>query len=108
MPLRILAAELIELDRIRVGFGAFGYDFHAEVVCERDERTQDHRTRPLAVRAHEGSVDLDAVERKPLQVGERGVAAAEVVERRTGAQVADSLQHFGRVLWVLHPQSFWE
>src|SRR5262245_16507115 len=59
MALRILAAELRELDRVRIGFGALGHDFHAEIVRERDDRAQDHGAGPLAVRAHERLVDLD-------------------------------------------------
>ena len=47
--LRVFAAELIELDRIGVGLGAFGDDVHAEIVRQRDDRAQDDRARALAV-----------------------------------------------------------
>src|SRR5262245_9516183 len=106
IALRIFAAELRELDRIRIGFGALGHDFHAEIVRERDDRAQDHGARALAVRPYEGLVDLDGVERKALQVGERGVAAAEIVECQARAKVADALQHLRGVLGILHHQRF--
>src|SRR5260370_32550728 len=79
--LRVFAAELIELDRVRIGLRAFGDDVHAEVVGERDDRFQDHRARAAAGGSHEGLVDLDGVERKALQIGERGMAGAEIIKR---------------------------
>src|SRR6516162_6936322 len=108
MALRILAAELRELDRVRIGFGALRHYFHAEIVRVRDDRAQDHGSRPLAVGAHERLVDLDGVEREALQVGERGVAATEIVERQARAKVADALQHLRGVLGILHHQRFGE
>jgi hypothetical protein len=106
--LRVLATELKELDRIRIGVSAFGHHFHAEVVCERYDRTQDHGACSLAVGAHEGLIDLDEIERKPLQIGKRGMAAAEVVKCQPGAKIADALQHLRRVLGILHYQRFRE
>src|SRR5437016_1792562 len=81
---------------------AEGDDFHAEIVRERDERAQDDGTRPLAIRAYERVADLDGVERKPLQIGERGVTAAKVAERQAGADVANTLQHLRRMLRIFH------
>ena len=57
-----------------------------------------------AVRTHEGPVDLDRVEGEALQVGERGVAGAEIVERQAGAELADARQHLRRIFRVLHHQ----
>src|SRR5499427_10962391 len=64
--------------------------------------------RPLAVGAHERLVDLDGVEWEALQVGERGVAATEIVKRQARAKVADALQHLRGVLGILHYQRFGE
>src|SRR5437773_1908900 len=74
--LRVFAAQLIELDRIRIGLGALGDDVHAEVVGERDDRFQDHRAGAAAGGADERLVDLDGVERETLQIGQRGMAGA--------------------------------
>src|SRR6202022_2881949 len=60
--LRVFAAQLIELDRVGIGLGAFGDHVHAEVVGERDDRFQDYRARAAAGGAHERLVDLDGVE----------------------------------------------
>ena len=80
--LRVFAAQLIELDRIRVRLGAFRHHVHAEVMRQRDDRFQDHRAGAAAGGAHERLVDLDGVERETLQVGQRGMAGAEIVEPR--------------------------
>ena len=78
--LGIFAAELIEFDRVGIGLGAFGHHIHAEVVGERDDRFQDHRPGAAVGGAHERLVDLDGVEREALQIGQRGMAGAEIVQ----------------------------
>ena len=104
IALRIFAAELVELDRVRIRLGALRHHVHAEIVRERDDRAQDHRPRALVVGAHERLIDLDGVERKALKVGERRMAGAEIVERQPGAELADARQHLRGVLGVLHHQ----
>ena len=51
--LRIFTPELVKLDGIGVRFGAFRHDFHPEIVCQRDDRPQDDRSRSARRRAHE-------------------------------------------------------
>ena len=36
--LRIFTSELVKLDGIGICLGAFRHDFHAEIVCQRDNR----------------------------------------------------------------------
>ena len=47
-------------------------------------------------------VDLDGVEGEPLQVGERGIAGAEIVERELGAGPLEQFEHVRRGLGILH------
>src|SRR6266849_997740 len=108
VALRVFAAELVELDRIGIGFGALGDHIHAQIVGERDDRAQDHRPLALAGGAHEGLIDLERVEREALQVGERGMSGAEIVERQAGAELADAGQHLRGMFGVLHHQGFGE
>src|SRR5262245_62644296 len=84
--LRVFATELVELDGIGVRFGAFGHDFHAEIMRERNDRAQDHRPRSARSGPHEGLIDLDRVEGEALQVSKRGMAGTEVVERQACAE----------------------
>jgi hypothetical protein len=39
-----------------------------------------------AQRRDEGTVDLEDVDREPLQIGERGIAGAELVEQQPDAE----------------------
>src|SRR5262249_34764221 len=72
VALRIFAAELIELDRVRIGLRPFRHHLHAEIVRERDDRAQDHRALTLGRGADGRLVELDGVERETLQLGQRG------------------------------------
>src|SRR5262245_12834100 len=108
IALRVFAAELIELDRVGIGLRALRYDLHAEVVRHRDDRAQDHRPLALAGGTHERLVDLDSVEREALKIRERRMAGAEIVERKTSAELADAMEHLRGVFRVLHHQRFRE
>jgi hypothetical protein len=51
---------------------AFGDDLHTEFVSERDDRRHDGATRPVSGQVGDESlVDLDDVDREPLEVAER-------------------------------------
>src|SRR5262245_21637289 len=102
--LRVFAPELVELDRIGVRFSAFGYDFHAEIMRERDDRAQDHRPRSARRGPDERLIDLDRVEREALQVSKRGMAGPEVVEREACAELLDAGQNLRCVLRIFHDQ----
>src|SRR5204862_6043705 len=86
IALRIFAAELLKVGGVGVGLSTFSDDFHSEVMRERDDGRQQQRTGTLAVWPHEGAVNLQRVKRETLQVGERGMSGAEVIEREPGAQ----------------------
>ena len=60
--------------------------------------------RDAIILAHfdEGRGDLDGVEREAVQIAQRGVAGAKVIERQTQPQIAQRLQHIGRVLRIGH------
>ena len=71
-----------------------------------NDRAQDHG--PCAARggAHERLVDLYCVEGKALQIGERGMAGAEIVKREPGAEFLDAREHLRGVLRIFHHQRF--
>jgi hypothetical protein len=58
----------------------------------------DHRPnqrgvlRALVDRREEGPVDLDLGDRELLEAGQRGLAAAEVIDRQTDAELRQRLQ----------------
>ena len=68
---------------------ALGDDLQAEVRGRgRRSRGRSRRPRPGAQVADEAAVDLHLVHRQALQVGQRGVAGAEVVDRQAHAELA--------------------
>ena len=60
-----------------------------------------------AARLQERAVDLDGVEGELVEIGERGIAGAEVVEREAGARRPPAARSTARrLLRVLHDQRF--
>ncbi len=67
-----------------------GHDLDAEVMPDLDDRAGQHGQRAVGAEAsHERRVDLDDVDRQLAQVGERGVASAEVVDGQPDAELAE-------------------
>ena len=62
------APALIEIAHVRVRVGALRDDLHSEIVREHHDRTQDDRAFALVVGAHERLIDLERIEREPLQI----------------------------------------
>src|SRR4051794_11282994 len=72
-------------------FDALGGDHQAELVPEVDRGADDDLVlRVLTERGHESPVDLQLVHRKLLEVSERRVAGAEVVDGDLAAQAAQA------------------
>jgi len=83
------------------GFDALGGGPHPEAARQPDDGADDRdRLRIDADIIDEGFVDLDLVERESLQIGERGVAGAEIVEREGHAERAQSRHVTARRLVV--------
>src|SRR5919108_334184 len=79
--------DLLRLD-------AFGHDREPEVAAEVDRRADDRRVARVVAHVHdERAVDLDRLHGQPLQVGERRVAGAEVVDREPQAHLVQPREH---------------
>ena len=78
-----------------MGFDAFGGSIHAQRLGETDDRGDDRRIAValLGDAADEALVDLDLVERSVLQIAERGIAGAEIVQRQAHAQQLQLIEH---------------
>ncbi|RYE89710.1 MAG: hypothetical protein EOO75_11355, partial [Myxococcales bacterium] len=100
--LHLVAAERPQELELGLDLDALGDDLEAEAVAEGQDGAGDGHVLDVERRAaHELAVDLDDVHRKPLDVRERGVAGAEVVDRDRDAELAQLLQplaHLGRAL----------
>src|ERR1041384_5753788 len=81
--LRVFAPERAQARELTLGLDALRNDAHAERAGHADDRLDD-RAVAVAVLAeahHERAVDLQAVERVALEIPQRRVAGAEVVEQ---------------------------
>ena len=83
----VLGAQPVEL---RFGLDALGHRLDAQHPAHRDHQPRQ-RTDPVAA-CDEGAVDLQRADRAALQIGEVGVAGAEVVDRQPEAHVGELVQ----------------
>src|SRR5690606_27256934 len=81
-----VAFEVEEAACLILGLDTFGHDPDAEASSEIDHRPNDRLI--VGVYCHafdEALVDLDEIDRELLQVPERGIAGAEIIERNSYA-----------------------
>src|ERR1700681_1748115 len=63
---------------------------------------------PVADAADEGTVNLQGVKRKTVQVTQRGIPSAEVIDGQADAERLDLLQHLNRRGGIAHDSTFCE
>ena len=89
VALATVAADLAQARQLQRGLDALGDHRQAEGVAELDDGLDDRRVLGVDAQAvDERAVDLDRLDREPLQVGERRVAGAEVVDGEVQAEAA--------------------
>ena len=64
-----------------------------------------HRLVPLPFWRTKDLVDLDRVEREALQIGQRRIAGAEIVERQARAEIAQARQHLRGIFGIFHHEA---
>src|ERR1700692_3674763 len=80
IALHRVAAHFREEAELLLGLHALGDDRHFETMAKADHGAHDRgRLRVASEIDDKVAVDLDLVERERLQIGERGIAAAEVI-----------------------------
>ena len=79
----------------------------SELMRHVDHRLEQHRALRRGV-VDEALVDLDGVEGKARQVGERRIAGAEIVERQADADLLQLGEHVAGLLGIVHHQRFGE
>ena len=89
-------AVVVEQAHRRLVLHSLGDHLHPEVVREVDDRPDDDRVVLDRTHVHhERAVGLDLDDRESLEVDERRVAGAEVVDREPLVHVAELLEHAG-------------
>ena len=97
VALGVVAAEAAQLRELRLVLDPLGDRVEREGPGHADHRLDDRRALLLDAEAvDEGAVDLQRVEGEAVEVGERGVAGAEVVEDEANAELAQRLERGGR------------
>ncbi len=56
--------------------------------------------------AHEAAIDLDLVEIEAVQVAQRGIAGAEIVQHHFDAACTQLMEHLRRLLVIVHQHGF--
>ena len=93
VALGVVAAEPAQLRELGLVLDPLGDHVQREGAGHADDRLDDRRALLLdPERVDEGAVDLQRVEGEAVEVGERGVAGAEVVEDEPHADLAERLQ----------------
>src|ERR1700716_3500940 len=83
MPLRPVAAVRSQEFELRARLDPFGHDFDIETARHRDDRLRYFDVVGIGWEVlHKASIDLDVADREALQVADRRVARAEVVDRQ--------------------------
>src|SRR5258708_4014180 len=89
------------------GFYALGDDFEFHVVRHRDDAARNRRVVAIVRQvADERTVDLDAIDREALEIGQRSRTRAEIVDRDAHAGIAPRLQQLDRSLCAPHHHAF--
>src|SRR6056297_3134134 len=109
VALQLVAAATAQDIVLVVALDPLGDDLEPQSRAEGDDRPGDRCTR-LVVRdvADERLVDLERADRKALEIGERRVAGAEIVDREVDAEAVQIAQPPGRIHHVLHDHTLGE
>jgi hypothetical protein len=92
---------------LRFRLHALGEHAEIQAAAEHQHRPDDGRiVQILGHPAHEGLIDLQLVQRETLQVRQRGIAGAEVVDRELHAERLEGTQDFDAALDIDHCGAF--
>ena len=87
-------------------FHAFGDHFESKTVAERNDGLDDRGITAVGGHiAHEGDVHLELVHFELLQIAQRRIAGAEVVDRQTHAECLDLGQRLEGTIAVEHHEA---
>src|SRR5436190_3344053 len=107
ITLHRVAALIRKEAELLLGFHALGDDGHLQAVAETDDGPDDRRRLRIPSEIDdEGAVDLDLVERKRLQVTQRGIAAAEVIHRYADPERLQPPQQCQTAIEILDQYAF--
>ena len=93
---------MLQASQLLGGFNPLRRDAHAQTVGQLDHRARHSDVNPSARQVgNKAAVNIEHIKRKGLDVGQRGVARAKVINRQTHAQRLELSQQFVAGLQVL-------
>ena len=105
--LHVIAAMFGDEGQLLCGFDPLSGDLHVQAFAQlRDGAHDRHAAGIVGQLPHEGPVDLDPADRKAVEVAERGIARAEIVERDADAKLAQPVQRPQRRLVIAEQGGF--
>ena len=106
MALHFGAAKLTQRIQLLVRFHTFGSCCDPARIGYPDHRLHDgKRILILSNLFGKAAINLDLINRKALQIGERGVAGAEIVHRDPHADAPKLIQDRHRLLVIMKQES---
>ena len=94
VALSLLAAQLLQESELARGLDALSDRAEMQVVCQANQGGDDARRVLVLLDARdEGTVDLDAIDGQLMQVAQRGIAGAEVIEGHANSQRTQLAEH---------------
>ena len=91
------APEVLQRGELFVVLDPLGDSAQAELVPDPHDRARQARFLGRAEQLDERAIDLEDVDWEAVEVAQRGVAGAEVVDRQRDAELAQCLQHTERL-----------
>src|SRR5689334_13976312 len=99
--LEAIAVERNQTLTLQLVLDAFGDDFELHMLADRDHRFGERMIDGARELSDEQLVDLELVERQHAQIGQRGVARAEIVHRHTQSEAAQRVELFNRFIDIV-------
>src|SRR5262245_13085631 len=105
IALGVLTAEIREPVEHLGRLHALGDHAQAELMRKLDRRTDNRLVLRLLHAHHERLVDLELVDREPLELRKGGLARTEVVDGDPEAQLVDARDHREGLMDVVHDRA---
>ena len=81
ITLTVLALQRSQLIQLLLTFDTFSHNLHSEIARERNDRLDDLKVLIGIINAgDERTIDLQRVDREPVQITQRRVSSAEIVD----------------------------
>src|SRR5690606_38686499 len=107
IPLGVITALLLEQLPLLIILYSFGHNFHIQTVGHGDNGINEALgIGVITDLADKASINFQCFERKLLQVGQRGIASPEIIDRQAYAQLTQRTDIDLRLGVILHNDTF--